>query len=49
MNQVQLYITVLLTHLLVCVVTHLAPQHGFDSYPGYEVEPDDVQHLEDQQ
>lgn len=35
--------------LCVCVVTHLAPQHGFDSYPGYEVEPDDMQHLEDQQ
>lgn len=30
-------------------VTHLAPQHGLHSYTGDEVEPDDVQHLEDQQ
>lgn len=30
-------------------MTHPAPQHGFDSYTGYEVEPDDMQHLEDQQ
>lgn len=31
------------------IVAHLAPQHGFDSYTAYEVEPDDMQHLEDQQ
>lgn len=31
------------------LVTHLAPQHGFDSYTAYEVEPDDMQHLEDKQ
>lgn len=36
-------------NIAVCAVTHLAPQHGFDSYTGYEVEPDDMQHLEDQQ
>lgn len=30
-------------------MTHLAPQHGFDSYTGYEVGPDDMKHLEDQQ
>lgn len=31
------------------LATHLAAQHGFDGYTGYEVGPDDVQHLEDQQ
>lgn len=45
----QLSITVLLSNPPVCAVTHLAPQHGFDSYTGYEVGPDDMQHLEDQQ
>lgn len=29
--------------------THLAAQHGFEGDAGYEVGPDDVQHLEDQQ
>lgn len=31
------------------LLTHLAAQHGFDSYSGYEVGPDDMQHLKDQQ
>lgn len=30
-------------------VTYLAAQYGFDSYTSYEVGPDDVQHLENQQ
>lgn len=30
-------------------VTHLAAHHGFDSYTSYEVGPDDMQYLEDQQ
>lgn len=31
------------------LLTHLAAQHGFEGYAGYEVGPDDVQHLQDQQ
>lgn len=30
-------------------MTHLPPQHSFHRYTGYEVEPDDMQQLEDQQ
>lgn len=31
------------------LLTHLAAQHGLEGDAGYEVGPDDVQHLEDQQ